>query len=93
MHETLNVQIPVLWLDIAQYINHIMCRKALYFVYYATILNVKEFLFVLITDVNECMDNTDNCSQNCINTIGSYYCYCNDGYTLDSDDQHTCNGM
>ena len=38
------------------------------------------------------MEDTDNCSQNCINTIGSYQCYCDDGYTLDSDDLHTCNG-
>ena len=39
------------------------------------------------------MEDTDNCSQNCINTIGSYQCYCDEGYTLDSDDLHTCNGI
>ena len=39
-------------------------------------------------DIDECNENTDNCSQNCSNTIGSYQCSCNDGYTLDSH-QHT----
>ena len=42
-------------------------------------------------DIDECADNTDNCSQNCSDTLGSYQCVCYDGYTLDSD-QHTCNG-
>ena len=50
-------------------------------------------IFVCILDVNECVEDTDNCSQNCNNTIGSYLCYCNDGHTLDSDDLHTCNGI
>ena len=44
------------------------------------------------SDINEC--NTDNggCSQVCINQVGSYYCQCNNGYTLD-DDGHGCTGM
>ena len=44
-----------------------------------------------ILDIDECSENNDNCSQNFSNTIGSYQCSCNDGYTLDSD-QHNCNG-
>ena len=36
------------------------------------------------------MDN-GGCSQNCINTIGSYHCSCNSGYLLD-EDLKTCNG-
>ena len=55
-------------------------------------LGLKVMRLILIVDVNECMEDTDNCSQNCNNTIGSYECYCNDGYTLDYDDLHTCNG-
>ena len=47
---------------------------------------------LLFLDVDECEENIDNCSQNCNNTIGSYNCSCNEGYTLDSDDLHTCNG-
>ena len=55
--------------------------------------NAHEGTLASTLDTNECMEDTDNCSQNCINTIGSYQCYCEDGYTLDSDDLHTCNGM
>ena len=55
------------------------------FAYYSITLN-------LFSDINECDVNTDNCSQLCNNTIGSYQCYCEDGYILDSD-EHTCNGI
>ena len=50
-------------------------------------------ILLLFVDIDECVKGTDNCSQNCINTIGSYQCYCNDGYTLDSVDRHICNGI
>ncbi|CAI8040121.1 Fibrillin-1, partial [Geodia barretti] len=43
-------------------------------------------------NIDECAENTDNCSQNCSDTLGSYQCVCYDGYTLDSD-QHTCNDI
>ena len=46
---------------------------------------------VFLQDINECDEENGNCSQNCNNTIGSYQCYCEDGYILDSD-EHTCNG-
>ena len=32
-----------------------------------------------------------NCTQNCVNTEGSYYCICDNGYEL-NDDKHTCEG-
>ena len=48
-------------------------------------------LFYLLPDIDECED-TDNCFQNCINTIGSYQCLCDHGYLLDPDGL-TCNGM
>ena len=44
-------------------------------------------------DVNECSNNNGNCSQICVNTIGSYYCSCNNGYALNSDDGIGCFGM
>ena len=31
------------------------------------------------------------CSDGCNNTLGSFYCYCDEGYMLDSDDT-TCEG-
>ena len=37
-------------------------------------------------DINECSNsNTDQCSNTCINTIGSYVCDCNIGYVLDDN--------
>jgi hypothetical protein len=43
-------------------------------------------------DIDECVEDTDNCSQNCSNTIGSYQCLCDHGYLLDSDGL-TCNDV
>lgn len=42
-------------------------------------------------DVNECKLQSNPCSQKCCNTAGSYYCECNQWYTLQSDKQ-TCIG-
>ena len=41
--------------------------------------------------MDECSVGTDSCNQNCVNTDGSYLCYCNHGYHLMSD-QRTCAG-
>lgn len=38
---------------------------------------------VLCTDLNECLDQTHLCEQNCTNTAGSYICHCYTGYRLD----------
>ena len=40
-------------------------------------------------DVNECATENGACSQNCINTQGSYYCNCNSGYSL-AVNKHAC---
>ena len=44
------------------------------------------------TDIDECLEKTDNCSQMCTNTEGNFTCGCDDGYLLGSDGT-TCNGM
>ena len=44
------------------------------------------------TDIDECSENTGNCSQMCTNTDGYFTCGCNNGYLLDTDGT-TCNGM
>ena len=44
-----------------------------------------------IIDINECVEDTDGCAHQCTNTISSYFCTCNSGYSLDSD-QHGCIG-
>ena len=41
--------------------------------------------------MDECFLGTDGCNQNCVNTDGSYLCYCTPGYHLMSD-QKTCAG-
>ena len=38
-----------------------------------------------IIDKNECKVENGGCSQNCINTRGSYKCECSDGYKLAED--------
>ena len=42
-------------------------------------------IFVLITDINECKDDSHNCHADgiCTNTNGSFYCTCQVGYTGD----------
>ena len=42
--------------------------------------------------MNECLDNNGGCDHNCINTIGSFVCFCQSGYDLDSDGL-ACVGM
>ena len=42
-------------------------------------------------DINECSLNSGGCDQLCNNTIGSFQCSCNSGYTL-SFDGRTCSG-
>ena len=45
----------------------------------------------LVTYVDECTDNNGNCSHDCVNTDGSYYCKCHPGYILQSN-KHECEG-
>ena len=49
-------------------------------------------LHVCFTDVDECSLRPDSCdtNANCSNTVGSYRCACNTGY---SGDGFTCTGM
>ena len=42
-------------------------------------------------DINECTLGYDGCNQNCVNTEGSYLCYCTSGYHLDVN-KKTCIG-
>ena len=40
---------------------------------------------ILSSDMNECVEQTDNCAQDCFNQDGSYTCGCFDGFELNTD--------
>lgn len=50
--------------------------------------NYYEFLL----DINECLINNGGCHHNCSNSIGSYTCQCNDGFTSTNNGEQ-CTGM
>ena len=58
-------------------------------------LSVYRFLKILsflTLDFDECQSNqTNGCSQLCINAPGSYSCACQNGYSL-NDDKESCDG-
>ena len=54
--------------------------------------NTYNFYYICAEDIDECVLLQDDCSQVCINTIGSYECGCRKGYKLRSDGR-TCVGM
>ena len=35
---------------------------------------------IYLTDVDECLEEKDECDQTCVNTDGSYYCTCKLGF-------------
>ena len=54
-------------------------------------INIISSVDAYISDINECSQGISGCSQQCINSIGSYKCDCNTGYYLSSNN-HTCLG-
>ena len=46
---------------------------------------------VCYADVNECIEETDNCHENadCYDTIGNFTCVCSPGYSGDGVDNCT----
>ena len=52
---------------------------------------IKHSQCFLVTDIDECAEKTDTCDKHsaCTNTIGSFTCTCQDGY---SGDGHVCKG-
>ena len=48
-------------------------------------------MFYSLSDVNEC-NGTHICTNQCINTPGSYHCSCSEGFKLD-EDGYSCHGI
>nr|XP_046480526.1 bone morphogenetic protein 1 isoform X1 [Neodiprion pinetum] len=47
------------------------------------------FAAVFFTDMDECASNNGGCQHECRNTIGSYQCFCHNGFTL-HENGHDC---
>ncbi|XP_071482117.1 uncharacterized protein [Diadema antillarum] len=41
-------------------------------------------------DIDECTTDMDDCQQNCRNIPGSFECFCNDGYRIDTANPNMC---
>ena len=51
------------------------------------------YVLNLVTDINECANrSTIDCTQQCINTPGSYECDCYDGYRAVTANATKCEG-
>lgn len=47
-------------------------------------------VFTFFIDINECEVENGQCEHTCVNTDGSFFCMCRDGYKLMND--RTCKG-
>ena len=45
-------------------------------------------IYFLVTNIDECVLDTDGCEHNCSNTVGSLICSCNTGYAVALDDKN-----
>lgn len=52
-------------------------------------IQMSGFAAVFLTDIDECAINNGGCMHRCEDTIGSFICSCNDGYTL-HENGHDC---
>ena len=51
-----------------------------------------EFVYIsCFLDIDECAKNNGDCSNGCINNVGSYICTCPKGFKLKLDEK-TCEG-
>lgn len=50
-----------------------------------------KFVFLFFKDVDECKEGIFFCEFGCVNTVGSYICFCLSGYVLNRDGK-TCRG-
>ena len=65
--------------------------KFLYEILFNVLISDIIYFFTTHADVDECVEDTDGCSQICTNTPGSFECSCDPGYVL-AEDGFTCTG-
>lgn len=46
-------------------------------------------LHFLLLDIDECLAEISDCEQYCINTVGAYECFCQQGFRL-NEDRRSC---
>ena len=56
------------------------------------VISYSRIYFTFYVDIDECQLDTDNCTQQCNNIGGSYYCSCYTGYIFNISNNHTCIG-
>ena len=54
-------------------------------------INSNACTILLFIDIDECTVNNGGCEQLCNNSIGSYWCSCTNGYSLDTNNRN-CSG-
>ena len=57
----------------------------------ARVVDCFNYFTNVVLDIDECEIGTDGCEQICINTPGTFYCNCSEGYLL-NDDGFSCEG-
>ena len=76
-------------LDIYKFIFGILVATAMVLL---VVVIIVYYIYFLYLEIDECATSTDDCEHDCVNTEGSFYCICDDGYRLNADNA-TCDGM
>lgn len=56
---------------------------------HSVLRNHSHLHLIPFADLDECSEGNGGCQQTCVNMMGSYECFCREGFFL-SDNQHTC---
>ena len=55
------------------------------------LFSVSQYLYLIVHYIDECKVKNGGCAHHCHNEIGSFYCSCKEGYTMQKDGR-TCVG-
>ena len=73
---------PVLILLVVILVHALMAMSLMLMVIIVMVRYSTHEIVTTSTDINECIEDIDGCQVHCSNTIGSYNCYCDNGYEL-----------